>query len=357
MEADNLISADELERIRKGENPRASTPTPAAPASSTPAPAAPASSTPAPAAPATPKAARAPGSSRPDQYAPHQPGGKGKQSKPGIIGRGLNWLDKTAGKVGGALSNFGHQFTTNVTKEKLKMNWTQKGEPSDSDQLADFMKEQGVPEEVISTVYTKMGLPFTMSPAAAAADTNAPTDAGSTARQNGLGLLETEKVQAEAMYQIRTAGNAANLAQQTALAQANASLLAQQNEINLKLAEQNLYLQNSKDLGDSLRDTFKLFGDQLGNIGDSFATISETLAKNAVEQEQYATERLKIEAQLKAARSGNDEEDILATQKKLNDFDKKNTKDNCLSIVSCNCINSYFEFCYGLVIWTKFKDS
>jgi phage tail protein X len=125
------------------------------------------------------------GSTRPEQYAPHQPGGKGKESKPGLIGRGLNWLDKAAGKVGGALSNFGHQFTTNVTKEKLKMNWTQKGEPSDSDQLADFMKEQGVPEEVISTVYTKMGLPFTPStPAvdqtasAAPDDTSAPASTG-----------------------------------------------------------------------------------------------------------------------------------------------------------------------------------
>jgi len=113
------------------------------------------------------EAAGVPGSTRPEQYRPDQPGGKGKESKPGMIGRGLNWLDKAAGKVGGALSNFGHQFTTNVTKEKLKMNWTQKGEPSDSDEVAAFMKSQGVPEEVISTVYTKMGLPFTMTPAAA----------------------------------------------------------------------------------------------------------------------------------------------------------------------------------------------
>ena len=124
------------------------------------------------------EAAEVPDSTRPEQYAPHQPGGKGKESKPGLIGRGLNWLDKAAGKVGGALSNFGHQFTTNVTKEKLKMNWTQKGEPSDSDQLADFMKEQGVPEEVISTVYTKMGLPFT--PSAPAADPAAAPDASAT---------------------------------------------------------------------------------------------------------------------------------------------------------------------------------
>jgi len=156
------------------------------PSSTTPAPAAPTSSAPAPAAPATPKPARAPGSTRPEQYRPDEPGGKGKQSKPGLIGRGLNWLDKTAGKVGGALSNFGHQFTTKVTKEKLNMNWTQAGQPSDSDQLAAFMKKQGVPEEVISTVYTKMGLPFTMTPAAAATAPAANT--GSTsANTSGAG--------------------------------------------------------------------------------------------------------------------------------------------------------------------------
>ena len=147
------------------------------------------------------EAAGVPGSTRPEQYAPHQPGGKGKESKPGLIGRGLNWLDKAAGKVGGALSNFGHQFTTNVTKEKLKMNWTQKGEPSDSDQLADFMKEQGVPEEVISTVYTKMGLPFTPStpaadPAAAAPDasatpstTSAPASTGADTTASSAGAF------------------------------------------------------------------------------------------------------------------------------------------------------------------------
>jgi len=121
-----------------------------------------------------------PGSTRPEQYRPDEPEGKGKESKPGLIGRGLNWLDKTAGKVGGALSNFGHQFTTNVTKEKLKMNWTQKGEQSDSDEVAAFMKSQGVPEDVISTIYTKMGLPYTQSTAAATAAATPAADTGST---------------------------------------------------------------------------------------------------------------------------------------------------------------------------------
>jgi len=101
----------------------------------------------------------------PDQYRPDMPGGAGVQSQPGRIGRGLNWLDKKVKGVGGALSNFGHQFTTNVTKEKLKMNWHQAGKPSDSDQLAAWLVKQGVPQEVVTSVYGKMGIPYT-APAA-----------------------------------------------------------------------------------------------------------------------------------------------------------------------------------------------
>jgi len=97
----------------------------------------------------------------PDQYAPAMSGGAGVPSKPGMIGRGLNWLDKKAGQVGGALSNFGHQFTTGVTKEKLKMNWHQAGKPSDSDQLAAWLVKQGVPQQVVTSVFGKMGIPYT----------------------------------------------------------------------------------------------------------------------------------------------------------------------------------------------------
>jgi hypothetical protein len=102
-----------------------------------------------------------PGSTRPEYYAPDMPGGPGKASKPGMIGRGLNWLDKKAKAVGGALSNFGHQFTTDVTKEKLKMNWHQAGKPSDSDQLAAWLVTQGVPQPVVAGVFKKMNIPYT----------------------------------------------------------------------------------------------------------------------------------------------------------------------------------------------------
>lgn len=96
----------------------------------------------------------------PDEYRPDMPGGSGVKSKPGMIGRGLNWLDRGAKKVGGALSNFGHQFTTNVTKEKLKMNWHQAGKPSDSDAIAAFLIKQGVPQGVVKDVYGSMGIPY-----------------------------------------------------------------------------------------------------------------------------------------------------------------------------------------------------
>jgi hypothetical protein len=115
-----------------------------------------------------------PGSTRPEYYRPDMPDGPGKASKPGMIGRGLNWLDQKTKAVGGALSNFGHQFTTDVTKEKLKMNWHQAGKPSDSDQLAAWLVTQGVPQQVVSGVFKKMSIPYTPPQAAA---TTAPTTA------------------------------------------------------------------------------------------------------------------------------------------------------------------------------------
>jgi len=114
-----------------------------------------------------------PGSTRPALYRPDMAGAPVAPAakKPGLLSRGLS-------KVGGALSTFGRQFTTNVTKEKLKMNWHQKGKPSDSDQLAAWLVTQGVPQEVVSSIYKKMGLPVAAATVAAqptAAPTTAPT--------------------------------------------------------------------------------------------------------------------------------------------------------------------------------------
>jgi LysM repeat protein len=117
----------------------------------------------------------------PDEYRPDMSGGAGVPSKPGLIGRGLNYLDRGVKKVGGALSNFGHQFTTNVTKEKLKMNWHQARKPSDSDQLAAWLIGQGVPQQVVTSVYGKMGIPYTAPAAQPTTQTVGQPDAQTTA--------------------------------------------------------------------------------------------------------------------------------------------------------------------------------
>jgi hypothetical protein len=115
----------------------------------------------------------------PDLYRPDMAGAPVAPAakKPGMLSRGLS-------KVGGALSTFGRQFTTNVTKEKLKMNWHQKGKPSDSDQLAAWLVTQGVPQDLVTSVYSKMGIPYTapVSPAADPQTADPQTATSTTAK-------------------------------------------------------------------------------------------------------------------------------------------------------------------------------
>jgi hypothetical protein len=96
--------------------------------------------------------------------APTQPADPAKKS---WFGRGLDAFDRGVKKVGGVIGNLGHQLTTNVTKEKLKMNWHQAGKPTDSDQLSAWLVKQGVPIGVVNGVYEKMGLPVSAEPVAA----------------------------------------------------------------------------------------------------------------------------------------------------------------------------------------------
>lgn len=86
--------------------------------------------------------------------------------QPGAIGRGLNWLDKTAGKVGNYFTKQAQNFTRKVTAAKLKTEWEQLGHFTDSDEIAAFLAKQGVPQGVISDVYGKMGIPISVQPAA-----------------------------------------------------------------------------------------------------------------------------------------------------------------------------------------------
>ena len=147
-----------------------------------------------------------PGSTRPALYRPDAPDAPAPAAKkPGMISRGLS-------KVGGALSTAGRQFTTNVTKEKLKMNWHTKGKPSDSDQLAAWLaKEQGVPQDVVATVYQKMNIPLA-APAQQTATQPAAGAPATTATQPAAGAPATTATQPPSY-------NAANVTNMPGMAQ------------------------------------------------------------------------------------------------------------------------------------------
>ena len=76
--------------------------------------------------------------------------------------------------IKGAAKTFGHNLTTKITADKLNKAWKSAGQPTDSDAIASLLKAQGVPDNVISSVYGSLNLP---EPQAAPATDNAtPTN-------------------------------------------------------------------------------------------------------------------------------------------------------------------------------------
>lgn len=87
----------------------------------------------------------------------------------------MDLLKKGAGAVAGAvgkgLGAVGKQITNKNTYEKLWASWKLEGSPTDSEELAKFLKGQGVSDEVVAKVYGDMKIPAAGSaPAAAAVD-------------------------------------------------------------------------------------------------------------------------------------------------------------------------------------------
>jgi hypothetical protein len=62
-------------------------------------------------------------------------------------------------KVMGKASEFGKNLTTKVTASKLMSAWKQEGSPPDSDGIAEFLKKQGVNDQVIAQTFKDMQLP------------------------------------------------------------------------------------------------------------------------------------------------------------------------------------------------------
>lgn len=116
----------------------------------------------------------------PDELRPDMPDAKTAPGSGGWFDRATNAVSNAAGSAWKGIKNIGHQFTTKITADKLKMNWHVKGKPTDSDALIDFLQGEGVPPEVIKDVFSKLGLPVdklgnvNTPPAPPTSDTPAP---------------------------------------------------------------------------------------------------------------------------------------------------------------------------------------
>ena len=88
-------------------------------------------------------------------------------------------LKKGAAAVGAKAAKVGKNMTTKVTADKLNSAWKKAGSPTDSDEIAKILRQQGVSDEVLAPVYKQLGAKLP-----AAADPQAGTP-GQTGGQTG----------------------------------------------------------------------------------------------------------------------------------------------------------------------------
>ena len=102
------------------------------------------------------------------------------QGKPqGWFGKTLDTIGRGVDKVGSYVSNVGHNVITKVTADKLNNMWNRAGEPYDSNRLYQLLTtEWGVPKQVVDSVFSKMGIPYTAPATVPAAQTATPATTG-----------------------------------------------------------------------------------------------------------------------------------------------------------------------------------
>ena len=88
-------------------------------------------------------------------------------------------IKKGAAAVGAKAAKVGKNMTTKVTADKLNSAWKKAGSPTDSDEIAKILRQQGVSDEVLAPVYKQLGAKLP-----AAADPQAGTP-GQTGGQTG----------------------------------------------------------------------------------------------------------------------------------------------------------------------------
>jgi hypothetical protein len=77
-------------------------------------------------------------------------------------------LKKGASAVGAKAKTVGKNMTTKVTADKLNKAWAKAGKPTDSDAIANILRQQGVSDQVLAPVYKQMGAKLPAAPKAVA---------------------------------------------------------------------------------------------------------------------------------------------------------------------------------------------
>ena len=89
----------------------------------------------------------------------------------------MDAIKKGAAALGAKAAKVGKNMTTKITADKLNSAWKKAGSPTDSDAIANILRQQGVSDEVLAPVYKQMGAKL---PAAPAANTGTPGQTGGT---------------------------------------------------------------------------------------------------------------------------------------------------------------------------------
>ena len=75
-------------------------------------------------------------------------------------------LKKGAAAVGAKAAKVGKNMTTKVTADKLNSAWKKAGSPTDSDEIAKILRQQGVSDQVLAPVYKQLGAKLPPAPTA-----------------------------------------------------------------------------------------------------------------------------------------------------------------------------------------------
>lgn len=71
----------------------------------------------------------------------------------------MDFIKKAAGSAAGYVAKKAGNLTTKVTADKLMSAWKKAGSPTDSNEIAEFLKGQGVVDDIVVQVYQSMKLP------------------------------------------------------------------------------------------------------------------------------------------------------------------------------------------------------